>query len=188
MKKAVLVHGWGGHPENHWFPWLKKELEAEAWEVFVPELPDSENPSLEAWISALNDLGLDLDENLFLVGHSLGVPTILRFLGSLPQGKKVGGVLMVAGIAEDLGIREISEFFHEPWNWEKIRSHSGRFLALHSDDDPYEPLRLPHAELFQHHLVCEAILMSGMKHFSGGLRTLPLIRNTLFAWTSDPES
>jgi predicted alpha/beta hydrolase family esterase len=26
MKKALLLHGWGGKSDNHWFPWLKKEL------------------------------------------------------------------------------------------------------------------------------------------------------------------
>ena len=27
MKRVFIIHGWEGHPENAWFPWLKKELE-----------------------------------------------------------------------------------------------------------------------------------------------------------------
>ena len=27
MKKAYLVHGWDGTPDNWWFPWLTHELE-----------------------------------------------------------------------------------------------------------------------------------------------------------------
>ena len=31
-----MVHGWDGNPNNHWFPWLKKELEKRGFEVHVP--------------------------------------------------------------------------------------------------------------------------------------------------------
>ena len=34
MKKRVfIVHGWDGYPEEVWFPWLKKELEAKGFEA-----------------------------------------------------------------------------------------------------------------------------------------------------------
>ena len=27
MKRAFIIHGWGGHPEERWYPWAKNELE-----------------------------------------------------------------------------------------------------------------------------------------------------------------
>jgi len=27
MKRALLLHGWAGSSDNHWFPWAKEELE-----------------------------------------------------------------------------------------------------------------------------------------------------------------
>jgi len=38
MKKAVLIHGWEGYPEEGWRPWLKEKLEANGFQVFVPAL------------------------------------------------------------------------------------------------------------------------------------------------------
>ena len=26
MRRVFIIHGWGGYPEEGWFPWLKKEL------------------------------------------------------------------------------------------------------------------------------------------------------------------
>ena len=28
MQRVFIIHGWDGYPEEGWFPWLKKELEA----------------------------------------------------------------------------------------------------------------------------------------------------------------
>lgn len=37
MKKAILIHGWEGYPEEGWRPWLKGELEKHGFEVIIPE-------------------------------------------------------------------------------------------------------------------------------------------------------
>jgi len=37
----------GDGPNNHWYPWLKKELEKKGYDVFVPSLPDTDNPSIK---------------------------------------------------------------------------------------------------------------------------------------------
>ena len=28
-KRVFIVHGWGGHPDEGWFPWLSSELGSE---------------------------------------------------------------------------------------------------------------------------------------------------------------
>lgn len=28
-KKFFIIHGWGANPQDDWFPWLKKEFDAE---------------------------------------------------------------------------------------------------------------------------------------------------------------
>jgi len=37
-KRVFIVHGWGGHPEEGWFPWLKKELERRGFEGNIRQL------------------------------------------------------------------------------------------------------------------------------------------------------
>jgi hypothetical protein len=34
-KRAILVHGWGGSPEEGWRPWLKKEFTKKGWEKVI---------------------------------------------------------------------------------------------------------------------------------------------------------
>ena len=53
MKRVYIVHGWGGYPEEGWFPWLKKELEAKGFEVHVPQMPNADKPRMETWVPAL---------------------------------------------------------------------------------------------------------------------------------------
>ena len=37
MSKVVIVHGWGGTPEEGWFPWLRRELEERGHEYATVE-------------------------------------------------------------------------------------------------------------------------------------------------------
>ncbi|PIP29922.1 hypothetical protein COU12_02115 [Candidatus Jorgensenbacteria bacterium CG10_big_fil_rev_8_21_14_0_10_54_38] len=50
MKRVFIVHGWDGYPEEGWFPWLKRELEARGFEVHVPPLPDAGNPRIQNFL------------------------------------------------------------------------------------------------------------------------------------------
>jgi predicted alpha/beta hydrolase family esterase len=83
MKRVILVHGWGGYPEEGWFPSFKKELEKEGYKVSVPAMSHPENPTIDDWVGHLAKVIGKPDENTFLVGHSIGCQTILRYLESL---------------------------------------------------------------------------------------------------------
>lgn len=102
MKRAFLIHGWEGDPEEEWRPWLKKELEKKGFEVYVPAMPDTATPTMEKWVPFLAEIVGKPDENCYFVGHSLGCITILRYLETLNEGEKVGGVVLVAGFGHDL--------------------------------------------------------------------------------------
>ena len=54
QKRIFIVYGWGGHPGEGWFPWLKRELKEKWFQVEVPDMPDSENPTISSWIFHLN--------------------------------------------------------------------------------------------------------------------------------------
>ena len=65
-------------------------------------------------------------------------------------------------------------FFQTPVRWEEIKKHCGKFIAIHSDDDPWVPVK--HNEIYKEKLGAEAIVMHNMKHFSGdgGINELPI--------------
>jgi len=100
MKRAFIIHGWGGSPEEGWLLWLKNELEKREFEVYVPGMPDSKHPKMDAWLERLKkDVGTP-DENCYFVGHSLGCISILRYLEGLSQDQQIGGAVLVAGFSD----------------------------------------------------------------------------------------
>ncbi len=118
------------------------------------------------------------DENTYFIGHSVGCITILRYLEALKKGEKVGGVVLVAGFGHDLEYEgykgELSSFFKTPVDWEEIKKHCNKFIAIHSDDDPWVPLE--HNSLFRDRLGAKTIVEHNMKHFSedDGINELPI--------------
>jgi len=175
MKKAILVHGWEGHPEEGWRPWLKDELEKQGFEVLVPAMPNTNEPKMNEWLDHLEKIITNPDENFYFVGHSLGCIAILRYLESLALKQKVGGVVLVAGYNSNLGFDELDTFFESKINWDKIKSNCEKFIAIHSDNDPY--VSLHYADFFRDKLGAEVIIEHNMKHFSGedGINILPSV-------------
>lgn len=177
MKRAFLVHGWEGYPEEGWRPWLKQELENKGFSVTVPSMPDTATPTLEKWLPYLTQLVGKPDSNCYFVGHSLGCITILRYLESLKENQQVGGAIFVAGFSHNLSYPgykgELDSFFKTPLDWEKIKAHCKNFVAIHSNNDPYVPVE--YMEVFKEKLNAKTVLLHDMKHFSGddGIMTLP---------------
>lgn len=173
MKKIFLIHGWRGTPEGGWRPWLRKELEKRGLSVFVPAMPDTNNPNVNAWLKKLTETVGTPDKNCFLVGHSLGCITILRYLETLKKNQEIGGAVLVAGRSYSLGKKATETFFKTLPDWKKIRTHCKKFIAIHSDNDYYVPLE--ESETFRKNLGAEIVLKPGMKHFTGedGVTELP---------------
>lgn len=175
MRRVYIVHGWEGYPEEGWRPWLKKELEARGFKVFIPAMPNTKNPKQVEWVAHLQSVVGTPDEECYFIGHSLGCIGILRYLETLPEKTKVRGVILVAGFDNDLGVPELSDFFKTPINWNKIKSHSDTFISIQSDNDPYN--LLPFNQVFKEKLGAETIVEHNKKHFSGddGITELPIV-------------
>ena len=170
MKKRVfVVHGWEGYPEEGWRPWLRQELKKRDFKVFVPTMPDTMTPTKGKWVPYLAQVVGKPDKNCYFVGHSLGCITILRYLETLKENQKIGGAVLVAGFGTDLEYEEykgeVASFFSTPVNWREIKRHCPRFVAIHSDDDPWVPIK--HNTLFKEKLGAKAIVEHNKKHFSG---------------------
>lgn len=165
MKRAVIVHCWDGYPEYCWYPQTKKELEEHGFHVGVPEMPETATPKLSLWLPKVQEIIGQPDKELFLIGHSAGCITIMRYLETLDDKEKIGGVVFVAGFTDDLGFNELKNFFQTPINFEKITSKAKRFVAIHSDNDPYVDLK--YGAVLKEKLGAEVIVKHNMKHFSG---------------------
>jgi len=183
MKRAVFIHGWGGFPEEGWRPWLKEQLEQAGWQVINPAMPDTDMPTQDKWLAKLSeDIG-ELDGETYLIGHSLGGITILRYLESLPDNKSIGGAVLIAGFANDLtydGYKgELTNFFTSPINWDRINSACPKFFVLYSRGDSWVDESNYHE--LKEKLHAKGELQNGFKHYSGddGITELPIALTTL---------
>ncbi len=140
-ERVLLLHGWGGTHPLHWQQWLEKELQKKGIETVFPKLPNAMLPEEKEWIQEIFKTMKTFDSQTILVGHSLGVPTILRVLEQLPENQKVCAAFLVAGFCRDFGIPEIQNFVNRPFDWKKIRSNCQKFVAVYSDNDPYIPVK-----------------------------------------------
>lgn len=171
MKKVIIVHCWEGYPEYCWYPHVKNELQNKGFEVNVSLFPETNHPQLNQWLPKLKEIVGKPNENIFLVGHSIGAVTILRYLESMQEQEKIGGVVLVAGFTDDLGYVELSNFFNKPLDFEKIKKHTKKIVAIHSDNDPYVSLK--YGDIFRDIAGAELIIKHDMKHFSRDCIELP---------------
>ncbi len=147
MKKVYLVHSRGAHPNDFWYPWVKSTLEQAGDVVNVPQMPNPDSPQKAAWLSALEARISEVDENTYLIGHSVGCQAILRFLDRLPPGNRCGGVVLVAGwvrFPNWEGRSQEQKAILEDWlnptlDLSKVADRSKHFIAIFSDNDEFVP-------------------------------------------------
>ena len=176
MKRAFIIHGWDGVPdlEKGILPWVYGELEKRGFTVVMPEMPEPLEPRIDEWVSFLGEQVGMPDEDTYLIGHSIGAQTVIRYLASLPEGNRVGGAVLLAGwlnltdaAYEDEDDREIGRPWREtPIDWERAKGNARRFVAIFSDDDPVVPLS--NQEIFREKLGADIVVEHGMEHFSAG--------------------
>lgn len=141
MKRIIIVHRWSGSSQADWYPWIKTELEKLNYEVLVPDMPNTDSPTMDTWINKLKEVVGTPDKNTYFIGHSIGCKTILRYLEEINM--QVGGALFVAGWfnlknLEDNESKEIAKpWIETPINKEKISEILPTSVLLISKDDPY---------------------------------------------------
>ena len=185
MKRVISVHGWGGAPEEGWRPWLGRGLAKHGIAFVNPPMPNPQYPTESEWVAAIAGAVGCPDTDTFLIGHSLGSIALLRYLETLSGDDEVGGVLLIAGFTDDLGISELSNFFRKPINWEAIRQRSERFVSIQSDNDPYD--LAGYNKEFQDYLSAKTYLLHDRKHFSGddGIDTFPEALEALVGFVTE---
>ncbi len=174
-KRVFIIHGWEGTPQSNWFPWLKSELEKQGFKAEVPAMPNTNHPISSEWLAYLQKFIGKADKNTYFVGHSLGAIAILKFLETLPLKQKIGGVVLVAGFPESIGINEAESFFVVPLDYKKVKNTAEKFIAINSDNDPYVPLR--NGEILRDKLGAELVVVPKGSHLNegAGFTELPIV-------------
>ncbi len=134
MKNAAIFHGTSSTPNHFWHPYVKAELEKLGYDVWVPQLPNTDTPNIKEWLPfALNKKTYDADT--VLIGHSAGCPLILSILENLKSPIRLA--VLVAAFSKSLDAPNKEPILQDEYDWEKIRSNAERIVTINSDNDPW---------------------------------------------------
>ena len=143
MKKAVIIHGTDGSPEQIWNPWLKAQLEKQGYEVWCPLMPNNHTPNRQVYNDFLLNTNWDFTDNL-VVGHSSGAVSVLNLLLD-ERSPHINTAVLVGARSQmdgtDLSREQFKDVFPpDGFDFELIKSKVDRMVFLHGDNDPYCPL------------------------------------------------
>ncbi|MBP7804919.1 MAG: serine hydrolase family protein [Candidatus Pacebacteria bacterium] len=180
--KVFLIHGFEGSPNGGWRSSLMAKLALEDIYACSLPMPDPYTPTRDGWIEEIKHVVPIPNENIYLVGHSLGVPAILQYLKTLPEGVKIGGVVLVSGPYHNVddGYKEkLKSFFEPAYDFEHYKKTCKNFVVIHGDNDGVVPFA--DAEEFSKALSCELVSIPNGGHLNGGSgwRELPAALDAL---------
>ena len=142
MKQVILIHGWNTKEEfydpqkptasnDHWFPWLTKELMIRDFHVVAPEMPKGYDPKYDIWKREFERF--DITQDTVLIGHSCGGGFLVRWLSE--NQVKVGKVILVAPwLGIDFGEKFDKSFFDFNID-KKIANKTQGCITFYSKDD-----------------------------------------------------
>jgi len=134
MKNAIILQGAGETQDSFWLPYLKKELEGKGYKVWLPQLPDNNNPDLKKTLPFVLKNG-EFNGKTVIIAHSAGSPLALAVLENLKV--KIKQAVLVAGYWRKLPPPGANNALQNKYDWEKIKASVGNVVFIHSDNDPW---------------------------------------------------
>lgn len=177
---VYIVHGYAASPSEHWFPWLKKELEKKGAAVFIVDLSSPIDPNPDEWQKALENQVAVLDRNTYFVSHSLGSITLLRYLESAKRNEGIGGYILVSGFNDSLPVLPQLDGFMKPEiDYGKLVQITRNRVVIAALDDATVPHT--HSEKLAESLDAKLISVERGGHFldSDGFTEFPLVLSEL---------
>lgn len=167
MKKVFIIHGFEGSPNGGWRPWLMAELEKKDIYACALSMPSPERPVVKEWVEEISRHATqNKKDSICLVGHSLGVPAILRFLETSPSKTKITSAILVSGPCKPTKYKKLKNFLEKPFNFKKIKSKVKNFTVIHGSNDPLVPIE--EAEILKNALGAELVIIKNGSHLNGG--------------------
>lgn len=172
MKKVFIIHGFEGSPNGGWRPWLMAELEKQDIYACALSMPDPANPICGEWVDEIaRHVERNKKDQIYLIGHSLGVPAILRFLENT-TATNVKGTILVSGPAFKTTKKKVENFLAEPFDFKTITSKVKDITVIHGDND--KSVSFDQAEFLQKELGAKLITIQNGGHLNGSAGWLQL--------------
>ena len=173
MNKVFIIHGFEGSPNGGWRPWLMGELGKQNIYACAISMPNPNNPVPSEWIEEISrHVERNEKDQIYLIGHSLGVPAILRYLEET-KATNVNGLVLVSGPAFKTTKKKVAEFLEDPFNFKLIKSKVNKVVVIHGDDDRI--VSVDQGQFLAKELNAELIIIKNGRHLNGadGWYSLP---------------
>lgn len=161
-KRVVIAHGWADDPSRGWINWLVQELPKHDVSAQAPQFPDAKRPNIPDWMRAFKEAISRPDDELVLVGHSLGCLIVCKYLSDLDPNIRIAGIVLIAGMTTTESWRPQGLY---PIDFDRVKAAAMQRVCIYSDDDDkVQPERTKElAELVDAKLILDA----GKGHFAG---------------------
>ncbi len=174
-----MIHGFQGSPNGGWRPWLMIELQKLNIYACALSMPDPNNPVPAEWVKEISrHVEINKRDQIYLIGHSLGAPAILRFLEKT-KAKNVKGIVLVSGPFYKTSKKKVAEFLKKSFNIKSIKSKVSKVAIIHGDND--ESVSVEQGVNMAKELKAELIIIKNGGHLNGssGWVQLPECLNVL---------
>jgi uncharacterized protein len=152
MKKQVLFiqgAGEGAYEEDEELVKSLRAMLGSEYNVRYPKMPEEEDQGYEVWKTQISRELAALDDEVILVGHSIGSSMLLKYLSEENVENPVVGIFLIAAPYLGTGGWQVDEFKLDEGHASK-RLNAFPIFFYHSRDDdivPFTHLAL-HAEKF----------------------------------------
>lgn len=111
----------------------------QAFDVLQPRMPNGTNAQYEEWKIWFERCAELLEQNVILIGHSLGGIFLAKYLSENSFPKQIKATLLVAAPFDDVSTTETLHDFKLPTSLDKFADQGGVIYIIHSKDDPVVP-------------------------------------------------
>ena len=149
---------------DYWSRNLAKDL-GESYLMLTPKMPNSTNARYNEWKVWFENILTVLDEEIILIGHSLGGIFLVKYLSENKIDKKIKATFLLgAPFDEELGEESLADFAL-PKDLSGFTTQAGKMFFLHSQDDPCVPF--DQLEKYQKSLPsAECLVFENKGHFN----------------------
>ena len=142
MKEVLFVHSAGpqGHHEgsDYLVRYLIDAL-GPGYRVWLPEMPDPENPHYVDWKVRLRRELLSIDDELILIGHSLGASVLLKYLSEEKLQHHIAGLFLIGAVYWGKKDWDVKEYVLKR-NFSSKLPPIRKIYLYHSRDDEVVPV------------------------------------------------
>jgi uncharacterized protein len=121
--------------KNDWKPWLRWALGVE-YEIILPTMPNKTNARFEEWKIWFDKLVPYFQDEVILVGHSLGGSFLAKYLSENKFSKTIKAVFLISAVydrdSERYGLLSFALS-------DKLDLQTENIYLYHSKDDPVVP-------------------------------------------------